>query len=164
MKPGSCTWPTYGIDMAVLDPQTGHEVTEPDEQGNYHGVLAVRKPWPSIARTCLGDHERYLQTYFKPYKGYYITGDSVIRDSEGFHFIIGRCTYGVPIVVNEASLTHAMFGFFLQTMTYSTYPAIVSARRKWNPHWWRIPMWRKPVWLANRTISKDRRLRLLSCW
>jgi acetyl-CoA synthetase len=92
MKPGSCTWGSYGIDPVVLDPLTGQEVTEPDEKGHYQGVLAIRQPWPGMARTCLGDHERYLQTYFHVYRGYYFTGDSVIRDSEGFHFIIGRGT------------------------------------------------------------------------
>ena len=43
-----------------------------------------------MARTCLGDHARYLNVYFKPYPGYYFTGDSVVRDINGNHFIIGR--------------------------------------------------------------------------
>lgn len=90
MKPGSCTLPFYGIDTVVLDPVDGHELTEADENGNVEGVMALKQPWPGMARTCLGDHERYLTVYFKPYPGYYFTGDSVMRDKDGFHFIIGR--------------------------------------------------------------------------
>jgi acetyl-CoA synthetase len=52
--------------------------------------MAIKQPWPGMARTCLGDHERYLNVYFKPYPGYYFTGDTVSRDKEGYHFIIGR--------------------------------------------------------------------------
>jgi len=86
MKPGSCTLPFYGIDTVVLDPVKG----EVQEGPNVEGVLAIRTPWPGMARTLLGDHERYLLTYMKPYPGYYFTGDSVHRDADGFHFIIGR--------------------------------------------------------------------------
>jgi len=89
MKPGSCTFPCYGIDTVVLDPVDG-KVVEPDENGCVEGVLAIRQPWPGIARTCLGDHSRYLNVYLKPYEGYYFTGDSVIRDKDGYHFITGR--------------------------------------------------------------------------
>jgi len=89
MKPGSCTLPCYGIDTVVLDPTNGN-IVEPDENGCVEGVLAVRQPWPGMARTCLGDHSRYLTVYLKPYEGYYFTGDSVMRDAEGNHFITGR--------------------------------------------------------------------------
>lgn len=91
MKPGSCTLGTFGIEPVVLDPMTGKELTEPtDDKGNYQGVLAIKQPWPGMARTCLGDHQRYLATYLNVYPGYYFTGDSVVRDKDGFHFIIGR--------------------------------------------------------------------------
>jgi acetyl-CoA synthetase len=90
MKPGSCTLPMYGIDVSILDPVSGQEVTDVDENGLRKGVLVVKKPWPGMARTCLGDHERYLQTYFEPYPGYYFTGDSAYQDSDGYTFIIGR--------------------------------------------------------------------------
>jgi acetyl-CoA synthetase len=90
MKPGSCTLGSYGIDTVILDPTSGKPVTELNENGVYQGVMAIAQPWPGMARTCLGDHERYLQTYFKPYPGYYFTGDSAFRDKDGFHFIIGR--------------------------------------------------------------------------
>jgi acetyl-CoA synthetase len=86
MKPGSCTLPLYGIDTVVLDPVDGH-VMEGDE---VQGVLTIRQPWPGMARTCLGDHDRYMSEYLKPYPGYYFTGDSVMRDKDGYHFITGR--------------------------------------------------------------------------
>jgi len=90
MKPGSCTLPFYGIDTAVLCPKTGKELKEPNENGNYKGIMVLKAPWPGMARTCLGDHERFLNVYYKPYPGYYFTGDTVSRDADGFHFIIGR--------------------------------------------------------------------------
>jgi acetyl-CoA synthetase len=90
MKPGSCTLPMYGISTAVLDPVTGHEAVDVDEHGHKKGVLVVKNPWPGMARTCLGDHDRYMKTYFQPYHGYYFTGDSAYQDSDGYTFIIGR--------------------------------------------------------------------------
>lgn len=86
MKPGSCTMPFYGIDAVVLDSMTGEVV----EGNGVEGVMAVRQPWPGMARTCLGDHERFLSVYLQPYPGFYFTGDSVMRDEDGFHFITGR--------------------------------------------------------------------------
>lgn len=86
MKPGSCTLPCYGIDPVILDSQTGKEL----EGNDVQGVLAIRQPWPGMARTCLGDHERYRAVYLNPYPGYYFTGDSATRDKDGFYFITGR--------------------------------------------------------------------------
>ncbi|CAG8748045.1 180_t:CDS:1, partial [Racocetra fulgida] len=85
-KPGSATLPFFGIDLAVLDSTTGNEITTMEAEG----VLAIRKPWPSIARTINKDHNRYVNTYLKPYKGYYFTGDSVSRDRDGYYWIRGR--------------------------------------------------------------------------
>jgi len=92
MKPGSCTLPFFGITPVVLDPQTGEPLSEKDanEKGHIQGVMAIQKPWPGMARTCLGDHGRYLKTYFEPYPGYYFTGDSGVLDKDKFHWIIGR--------------------------------------------------------------------------
>ena len=85
-KPGSATLPFFGVDVAVLDKDTGVEV-----QGNgKSGVLAVKKPWPGMARTVFGDHDRYLNVYMRPYKGYYFTGDGCHRDKDGYYWITGR--------------------------------------------------------------------------
>jgi acetyl-CoA synthetase len=89
MKPGSCTLPLYGIDAVVLDPVDGH-ILEHTPGTQQEGVLAIRQPWPGMARTCLGDHERFQTVYLKPYPGYYFTGDSVMQDKDGFFFITGR--------------------------------------------------------------------------
>lgn len=89
MKPGSCTLPFYGIDTVVLDSVSGNPI-EADSTTTATGVMAIRQPWPGMARTCLGDHERFMLTYLKPYPGYYFTGDSVMRDEDGYHWIIGR--------------------------------------------------------------------------
>ncbi|EPZ36079.1 AMP-dependent synthetase/ligase domain-containing protein [Rozella allomycis CSF55] len=85
-KPGAATLPFFGIEPALLDPHSGHEIS-----GNgVCGVLAIKSPWPSITRTVYGDHERYKMTYFTQYPGYYFTGDSAARDSNGYYWIRGR--------------------------------------------------------------------------
>ncbi|GAA5920340.1 hypothetical protein JCM1841_005571 [Sporobolomyces salmonicolor] len=85
-KPGAATLPFFGIDVALLDPTTGKEI----EGNEVEGVLAVRKPWPSIARTVYGDHKRFLDTYMNVYPGYYFTGDGAGRDHDGYYWIRGR--------------------------------------------------------------------------
>lgn len=85
-KPGSATRPFWGIDPVLLDPTSGQELT-----GNeVEGVLAIRQPWPSMARTIFNDHQRFLETYLKPYKGFYFTGDGAARDKDGYIWIKGR--------------------------------------------------------------------------
>ena len=60
-------------------------------QGNkVTGVLAIRQPFPSIARTVHENHSRYIDTYLRPYPGYYFTGDSASRDEDGYIWIGGR--------------------------------------------------------------------------
>lgn len=54
------------------------------------GVLCIRYPWPGMARTIYGDHDRFLLTYLKPYKGYYFTGDGAHTDKNGYFQITGR--------------------------------------------------------------------------
>ncbi len=84
-KPSYATLPLPGIQPVLLDEQ-GHEIsTHPAE-----GLLAIKFPWPAMARTIWGDHQRYLSTYFHPYPGYYFTGDGARRDREGLYRIIGR--------------------------------------------------------------------------
>jgi acetyl-CoA synthetase len=57
---------------------------------SVEGVLALKAPWPSIARTIWRDHARYLDTYMKPYPGYFFTGDGAARDEHGYIWIKGR--------------------------------------------------------------------------
>ncbi|MBW0525078.1 hypothetical protein O181_064793 [Austropuccinia psidii MF-1] len=84
-KPGSATLPFFGIDVGILEPTTGKEI-----QATGEGVLVIKRPWPSMARTIFGDHQRFIETYFKPYPGYYFTGDGAERDSDGYYWIKGR--------------------------------------------------------------------------
>ncbi|EEB89671.1 hypothetical protein MPER_12207, partial [Moniliophthora perniciosa FA553] len=85
-KPGSATVPFLGIQPVLLDPVSGKELDGP----GVEGVLAMKAPWPSIARTIWGDHARYLDVYMKPYPGYYFTGDGAARDEDGYIWIRGR--------------------------------------------------------------------------
>ena len=87
LKPGSCTLPLPGIMAAIVD-ETGQDV----EDGNG-GILVVKRPWPSMARTIWGDAERFQKTYFPDELGgkYYLAGDGAIRDKEnGYFTIMGR--------------------------------------------------------------------------
>lgn len=88
-KPGSATFPFFGIDFKLLDIE-GKELPHDSSKPIMKGLLAISKPWPSIARTVWGDHQRYLSTYFAPYPGYYFTGDSGTRDKDGYFWVIGR--------------------------------------------------------------------------
>jgi acetyl-CoA synthetase len=85
IKPGSCSFPFFGVDPVILD-DVGQEVKYP----NQEGVLCIRKPWPGMARTVYGDHERFKDTYFSQAPGMYFTGDGAKRDDEGYYWIIGR--------------------------------------------------------------------------
>lgn len=67
MKPGSASLPFFGIEPVILDPVSGREI----EGGGAEGILAFKQPWPSMARTVWGAHERYMDTYLNPFKGYY---------------------------------------------------------------------------------------------
>ena len=83
-KPGSATLPFFGIEPALLNEQ-GEEI-----EGAGQGYLVIRKAWPSIMRTVYGDHERFRQTYFDRFPGYYFTGDGARRDEDGYYWITGR--------------------------------------------------------------------------
>ncbi|CAO3692802.1 hypothetical protein G6F70_008525 [Rhizopus microsporus] len=85
-KPGSATFPFFGIKPVILDPASGKEL----EGNDVTGVLAISQPWPSMARSVYNNHNRYLDTYLYPYKGYYFTGDGATRDKDGFIWIRGR--------------------------------------------------------------------------
>lgn len=82
--PTMATLPLPGIEVVLLD-ENGNEINGPGE-----GILAIKKPWPGLATTTFGDHERYLNTYFRVFNGYYCTGDGAKRDEFGNFRIIGR--------------------------------------------------------------------------
>jgi acetyl-CoA synthetase len=85
IKPGSCSFPFFGVDPIILD-DSGEETKYP----NQEGVLCIRRPWPGIARTLYGDHERFKETYFSQVPGMYFTGDGAKKDEDGYFWIIGR--------------------------------------------------------------------------
>ncbi len=85
-KPGSATLPFFGIKPVVVDPESGRKL----EGNGVSGALCLATPWPGQARTVYGDHERFKQTYFTQYKGYYFTGDGCTRDADGYYWITGR--------------------------------------------------------------------------
>ncbi|MBB3713885.1 acetyl-CoA synthetase [Limimaricola variabilis] len=85
-KPGSATLPFFGVQPVVLDPQSGAVIEETEAEG----VLAIADSWPGQMRTIWGDHDRFEQTYFSQYKGYYFSGDGCRRDADGYYWITGR--------------------------------------------------------------------------
>ncbi len=85
-KPGSATLPFFGIKPLIIDPKTGREI----EETECEGVLAIKDSWPGQMRTVYKDHDRFMDTYFKDYPGYYFTGDGCRRDKDGYFWITGR--------------------------------------------------------------------------
>lgn len=85
LKPAHATLPLKGVVPLLVD-ESGMELSETVATGN----LCIKTPWPGLARTIYGDHERYKQTYFSTYKGLYFTGDGAKRDADGFYRITGR--------------------------------------------------------------------------
>jgi acetyl-CoA synthetase len=85
LKPGSATFPFFGIEPVLLDEQ-GKEL----EGNGVSGLLAIKRPWPGMARTIQNDHERFIKTYLRPFHGYYLTGDGCRRDEDGYYWITGR--------------------------------------------------------------------------
>jgi acetyl-CoA synthetase len=84
LKPGSATLPFFGVKPALLDAE-GNEL-----KGPATGNLVLCGSWPSQIRTVYGDHQRCIDTYFTAYPGYYFTGDSARRDSDGYYWVTGR--------------------------------------------------------------------------
>ena len=84
-KPTYATLPMPGIQPALMD-ENGQEI-----KGNQvDGRLCIKFPWPSIARTIWGNHQRYKDTYFSAFEGKYFTGDGALRDEVGYYRITGR--------------------------------------------------------------------------
>ncbi|XP_059449350.1 acetyl-coenzyme A synthetase, chloroplastic/glyoxysomal [Corylus avellana] len=83
-KPGSATFPFFGVQPVIVD-EKGVEI-----EGECNGYLCVKSSWPGAFRTLYGDHERYETTYFKPFPGYYFSGDGCSRDKDGYYWLTGR--------------------------------------------------------------------------
>ena len=84
-KPGSATFPFFGIEPILLT-DDGKEISG----NNENGLLAIKRSWPGQMRTVYGDHQRFKDTYFSQFKGYYFTGDGAFRDEDGYYWITGR--------------------------------------------------------------------------
>lgn len=84
LKPGSATLPFFGIKPEIVD--NDGRIRE----GAAEGILVIGRSWPGQMRTVYGDHQRFVDTYFKNYPGYYFTGDGARRDEDGYFWITGR--------------------------------------------------------------------------
>jgi acetyl-CoA synthetase len=84
-KPGSATFPFYGIEPVLLT-ESGEEIAG----NNVSGLLVMKASWPGQMRSIYGDHDRFVETYFSQFPGYYFTGDGARRDEDGYYWITGR--------------------------------------------------------------------------
>jgi acetyl-CoA synthetase len=84
LKPGSATLPFFGIKPAIVDAEGKVQ------EGACSGNLVITDSWPGQMRTVYGDHQRFIDTYFKAYPGNYFTGDGARRDEDGYYWITGR--------------------------------------------------------------------------
>jgi acetyl-CoA synthetase len=85
LKPAYATLPLPGVQVAVMN-ESGLEI----KGNNIEGRLTIKFPWPSMARTIYGDHQRFRETYFSSFPGKYFTGDGCKRDEDGYYRITGR--------------------------------------------------------------------------
>ena len=84
LKPGSATKPLPGVKPVLID-EEGNEL-----EGENEGNLCLADSWPGQMRTVYGDHQRFIETYFSQFNGYYFTGDGCKRDADGYYWITGR--------------------------------------------------------------------------
>ncbi len=92
LKPGSATRPFFGVKPLIVDGE-GNTL-----EGAAEGNLCIADAWPGMMRTVYGDHQRFIDTYFKTFPGKYFTGDGARRDEDGYYWITGR----VDDVINVA--------------------------------------------------------------
>ena len=85
IKPGSATLPFFGVQPVLLT-DDGEEI----DGNSVQGLLALKSSWPGQMRTIYGDHNRFFDTYFSQFSGYYFTGDGARRDEDGYYWITGR--------------------------------------------------------------------------
>ncbi len=83
-KPGSTGLPMFGVEAAILT-KAGEEVA-----AGSGGLLALKRPWPSMLRTVWGDDDRFRKQYFSDIEGCYFTGDGARRDEDGYFWVVGR--------------------------------------------------------------------------
>lgn len=119
--PGSCTLPFFGVDAAIVN-EAGEEL--PNGTG---GLLAIRRPWPSMLRGIYGDRERFVRTYFGRIEGMYFAGDGARRDERGYFWIMGR----VDDVINVAG--HRLGTMEVESALVS-HPNVVEAAVVGMPH------------------------------
>ncbi|KAL8433124.1 hypothetical protein ACSSS7_004101 [Eimeria intestinalis] len=115
--------PFFGIEPAIVDPQTGEE-----KRGNgVCGVLCLKRSWPGVCRTVHRAHKRLVNTYLQPYPGYYFTGDGAYRDVDGHYWITGRVDDTLNVSghrLSTAEIEHALV----------QHPSIVEAAVVGVPH------------------------------
>ncbi len=121
LKPGSASRPFFGVEPVILD-DDGKEVPQGEK-----GKLCIKKPWPGILRSLYGDHDRFIQTYFGTYKGYYFTGDGCRIDEDGDYWLLGR----VDDVINVSG--HRMGTAEVESALVSN-PAVAEAAVVGFPH------------------------------
>jgi acetyl-CoA synthetase len=119
--PGSCTLPFFGIEPVITN-ERGDILPR-----NTGGLLAIRKPWPSMLRGIYGDRERFIETYFSRVPGMYFTGDGARQDERGYFWIMGR----VDDVINVAG--HRLGTMEIESALVS-HPAVVEAAVVGMPH------------------------------
>jgi acetyl-CoA synthetase len=120
-KPGSATRPFFGVLPALVDNE-GNEL-----EGAVDGNLVIKDSWPGQSRSIWGDHERFAQTYFSTFKGYYSTGDGARRDADGDYWITGR----VDDVINVSG--HRMGTAEVESALVA-HPAVAEAAVVGYPH------------------------------
>lgn len=100
-KPGSATFPFFGIEPCLIDPVSGEEM----EGNNIEGILAFKQAWPALARTVWGAHKRYMDTYLNVYKGYYVSGYQKKPD------MLQRLIYHSLLEMARLAIMKASIGF-----------------------------------------------------
>jgi acetyl-CoA synthetase len=121
LKPGSASRPFFGVEPIILDDQ-GNEVPQGES-----GKLCIKAAWPGMLRTTWGDHDRFIQTYFSTYKGYYFAGDGAKVDADGDYWLLGR----VDDVINVSG--HRMGTAEVESALVS-HPAVAEAAVVGYPH------------------------------
>jgi acetyl-CoA synthetase len=120
-KPGSATLPFFGVQPALVDAEG--RILEGATEGN----LVLLDSWPGQMRTVYGDHQRFIDTYFKTYPGMYFTGDGCRRDEDGYYWITGR----VDDVINVSG--HRMGTAEVESALVG-HPAVAEAAVVGAPH------------------------------